>query len=95
MEGFGENSAVPDDLDDLERKYLGRNALDQPESDDENQLEFDSDFSVDEEHAHLEEEELFNASNGVVVEDDSDWSTVLTQHRPKKQHWWKRGTGRL
>jgi hypothetical protein len=78
-----DNQAIPDDLDDLERKYLARGAFDNPDSDDENAFELDSNFSVDEELQHLEEEEIFDKANGVVIEDDSDWSKVLSSHRPK------------
>lgn len=86
MEGFKDNAPVPDDLDGLERKYLGKGAMHDHDHDDEgghDQWEATSDFSVDEEFAHLEEEEMFDPKNAVVVENDQDWSTVLSTHREK------------
>ena len=81
MDPIGENSAIPDNLDPLERQFLAKNVL--QDDNDDGHLEYDSDFSVDEEFAHLEEEELYEQLEGTTIEDDSDWSKVLTQQRPK------------
>ena len=81
MNNNTDNQAIPDDLDELERKFLATNVFQQPDMDELNRFEIDSDFSVDEDMAHLEVEEMFHPENGTLVEDPSDWSTVLSSHR--------------
>lgn len=79
------NVAVPDDLDGLERKYFVHNVMKDPEPGEQEHEEDmdDSDFSEDQDTAHLELDEIMNPKNAVMVEDEDDWSKVLTQHRPK------------
>ena len=83
MEGFGANAPVPDDLDPLERKFITDKNAAHDDHEDDAQLEFDSDFSIDDEYAGLEEEELMAQMSGTVVQDEGDWSSVLTKERPK------------
>jgi len=74
------NSAVPDNLDEMERSVLVHNVLKDDNSDEDGgvhtRLEFDSDFSFDE-----EEDEVQIAA--VVENNTTDWASVLTTHRPK------------
>lgn len=82
MEPIGDNQAVPDNLDELERKFFVKNVM-ESENQEDLTYEMDSDFSIDEDFAHLEEEEMFEQMAGTVVENPEDWSSVLTQQRPK------------
>jgi hypothetical protein len=70
------NAAVPDGLDEMERSVLVHNVQKEDDVADA-RLEFDSDFSMDDEE---EEQQL-----GAVVESEggTNWAPLLTQHRPK------------
>lgn len=86
------NEAHPDDLDELERKYLAPNfyfnkadeAAEQHHQGDEQDGGGDSDWSMgeDEHQEGLEMEQLFDPRNAQVV-DEAGWSSVLSQNREK------------
>jgi hypothetical protein len=79
------NSAHPDDLDDLERKYLAANHYFKQDVDEQQILEFDSDFSLDNEETNdMEfEDAIGHLEQTAVVDDPGSWSNILTQQREK------------
>ncbi len=81
------NEAVPDTSDPLERSMLVRNHMEEDDKyekavRDMREEEIDSDVSEDEETAHMELDEIMDPRRAVVM-DESEWSSVLSQHRPK------------